>query len=62
MFACGGGGVGWVYLALNVDCTGIFIVYMYAHLHKICMCLLLYICSHLLFTQGLHCVTYCLFC
>ena len=37
--------VGWVGvggLASNVDCTGIFIVYMYAHLHNICMCLLLY--------------------
>ena len=35
--------VGLVYLALNVDCTGMFIVYVYAHLHNyICMCLLLY--------------------
>ena len=46
--------------ASNIDCTGTFIVYMYAHL-------LLYVftsilCSHLLFTRGLHCVTYCLFC
>ena len=39
--ACVEGG-GCVYLALNVDCTGIFIVYMYAHLHNICMCLPLY--------------------
>ena len=53
--------VGWVGvggLALNVDCTGIFIVYMYAHLYVFTSIL----CSHLLFTQGLHCVTYCLFC
>ena len=57
--------VGWVGvcgLASNVDCTGMFIEYMYAHLHNICMCLLQILCSHLLFTRGLHCVTYCLFC
>ena len=28
---CVESGGAWVYLALNVDCTGIFIVYMYAH-------------------------------
>ena len=31
----------WVCLALSVECAGIFIVYIYAHLHNICMCLLL---------------------
>ena len=37
--------VGWVGvggLASNVDCTGMFIEYMYAYLPNICMCLLLY--------------------
>ena len=52
-----------MYFASHEDCTGIFIVYMYAHLHYVCVCVFTSIlCSHLPFTQGLHCVTYCLFC
>ena len=39
---CVCGGRVWVYLTSNVDCTGMFIVYMNVHLHNICMCLLLY--------------------
>ena len=35
-----------MYLASNVDCTIIFIVYMYAHLHNMCMCLLLCYAGH----------------
>ena len=45
LFVCVCAYVGWVGvggLASNVDCTGMFIEYMYAHLHNICMCLLLY--------------------
>ena len=34
-----------MYLALNVDCTGIFVVYMYAHLHNICICLIYFMLS-----------------
>ena len=46
--------VGYLALKFNVDCT-VYLLCTCAHF----FCIL---CSHLLFTQGLHCVTYCLFC
>ena len=39
-----------MYYTLNVDCTGIFIMYMYAHLLNICVFIMLSFTIHSSFT------------